>query len=297
MYVDSHVHLQPHGEQPPMTIERIEQYVDVARANGVDAIAITEHLFRFQEAFDLLYGWWDDDKEHPVLAAGARAYWEDHVSGSVSDYVRVVEQAKAAGLPVLLGIEMDWIPRRADELRTFLAPYDWDIVLGSIHWIGAWSFDSLSDPLAIEQWRRRNIDGAFADYGALVRDLGASHLCDVLAHPDLPKLAGHRPTSWSPLHDAILGAAVDGGCAIEINANGYNRPAAEPYPALPVLERSREAGLAITLASDAHRPEHVGRRFGDIAQWAASAGYREFVSFEGRKAIAHPLPVASIGQR
>ncbi len=297
MYVDSHVHLQPHGEQPPMTLQRIERYVEVARANNVDAIAITEHLFRFQEAFDLLYGWWDADRAHPALAAGARAFWEDHVSGSMRDYVRTVEQAKAAGLPVLLGLELDWIPGRADELRSFLAPYDWDIVLGSVHWIGAWAFDNLRDRLAIEQWQRRDIDGVFAEYGAMLRDLGASGLCDVLAHPDLPKLAGHRPTSWTPLHDAIVGAAVDGGCAIEINANGYNRPVAEPYPALPVLERSREAGLAITLASDAHQPERVGQRFGDLALLASSAGYREFVSFEARKATAHPLPAVSIGER
>lgn len=51
MYVDSHVHLQPHGAQPPMTRAHINQYVAAGRACGVSAIAITEHLFRFREAF------------------------------------------------------------------------------------------------------------------------------------------------------------------------------------------------------------------------------------------------------
>ena len=276
-----------------MTRERIELYVEAAQERGVRQIAITEHLFRFREAFDLLYGWWDADRAHPALAAATRAYLEDHVSASVADYARAIEACKSAGLPVLLGIEMDWFPDRAGELRRFLAPYDWDIVLGSVHWIGAWGFDSLDQPVFAAQWEERAVDGVFADYAAMVRDLAAARLCDVLAHPDLPKLAGHRPASFTPLHGAIVEGAVDGGCAIEINSNGYNRPVAEPYAAQALLERARAVGLSITLASDAHRPERVGERFDDLAAWAAQAGYQEYVSFEQRQPVAHALETAA----
>jgi histidinol-phosphatase (PHP family) len=288
MYVDSHVHLQEHGQAPPMTRERIELYVEAARERGVEQIAITEHLFRFREAFDLLYGWWDVDAANPALVAATRAYWEDHVSGSVADYVRVIEACKSAGLPVLLGLEMDWIPGRADELRRLLVPYDWDIILGSVHWIGAWGFDEMSSQLNIAEWERRDTHAVFGDYGILLRDLASAKLCDVLAHPDLPKIGGHRPASYTPLHTAIVEAASGDGCAIEMNANGYNR-AGEPYPALAVLERAREAGLSITLASDAHRPEQLGQRFDDLAAFAAQAGYQEYASFEQRRPVVHAL--------
>jgi len=290
MYVDSHVHLQPHGAAPPVTRERIEQYLAVAQERGVEQVAFTEHLFRFEEAYRLLAGWWDDDREHPQLAAVSRAYIEDHVSMSVAGYVRVIEEAKSAGLPVLLGLEMDWLPGRADELRAFLEPYSWDIVLGSVHWIGAWGFDSSND-LDRAEWDQRDIDAVHGDYAALLRELASEELCDVLAHPDLPKLFGHRPTSFTPLHSAIVDAAQTGRCAVELNSHGYNKPCAEQYPALPVLERARAAGLSITLASDAHTPDRVGERFDDLAALAARAGYEEFVSFRERRPSSHPLPV------
>ena len=57
MLIDSHVHLQPHGERPPVDRRRIELYVEHARRNGVDILVFAEHLFRFREAFDLLEGW------------------------------------------------------------------------------------------------------------------------------------------------------------------------------------------------------------------------------------------------
>ena len=275
---------------------RIELYVESARARGVEKIAITEHLFRFREAYELLFSWWDDDPDGaPALAAAARSYWEDHVSGSVADYVREIEAAKSAGLPVLLGLEMDWLPGHEDELRRFLAPYDWDIVLGSVHWIGAWGFDQGAPSPNWPEWERRNVDASFAQYGGLLRELAASGLCDVLAHPDLPKLFGHRPSSFTPLHDAILDAATTGRCAVEASSAGYRKAIGEPYPALPMLERAHAVGLPITLASDAHTPEAVGDRFDDLAAWASRAGYEEFVSFRERRSSAHALAKSRSG--
>jgi len=272
-------------------MERIESYVTSASARGVDQIALTEHLFRFEEAFERLAGWWQLAGEDPALIAATEAYWQDHVSGTMSDYVRTVEQAKSAGLPVLLGIELDWIPGKEEELRRLLQPYDWDIVLGSVHWIGAWGFDSLSDGVFSREWQVRNVDAVFDQYGAMLGDLAASGLADVLAHPDLPKLAGHRPSSVTPLHSAIVQSALNAGCAIELNANGYNKPCAEPYPALDVLQQAQAAGVSITLASDAHRPELVGQRFDDLSTHARQAGYEAFVSYKNRHAVDHALPV------
>jgi histidinol-phosphatase (PHP family) len=267
-----------------MTRERIDEYVRAGAARGVTTVAITEHLFRFEEAYELLYGWWDEDRDR-VLASMAQQYWRDHVSGSIVDYVRLIEEAKSAGVPVLLGLEMDWIHGREDALRRFLAPYDWDIVLGSVHYIGAWGFD---DSAFIDEWSRRDVAQTWGDYGALVRELAESGLADVLAHPDLPKVFGHRPADETPLHDAILAGASAHRTAVELNSNGIRR-CKEIYPAMPLLERAHALGLPVTLASDAHTPDRVGANFGELVAWARRAGYEEAVSFVGRRAEAYAL--------
>ena len=276
--IDCHTHLQPHGQQPPMTRERIEQYVRVAAERGITTVCITEHLFRFEEAYKALYGWWDEDPD-PTLASMAAAYWKDHVSGSVRDYVRVVEEAKRDGLPVLLGIEMDWLHGKEDVLRDFLAPYDWDIVLGSVHYVGAWGID---DDSFIAEWDRREIPRVWDEYGALVRDLAESGLVDALTHPDVLKKFGHRPKDETPLHRMIVEGAAKHGTAIELNSNGLRR-CGEIFPALPLVERAHAAGLPITLASDAHRPEVVGSHFEELVASARQAGYEEAVTFVGRR--------------
>ena len=282
--IDCHTHLQPHGEAPPMTLARIEEYVRAAESRGVERICITEHLFRFEEAYRMLHGWWDDDPD-ATLGGMVNQYWQDHISGSVADYVRVVEEAKRAGMPVLLGLEMDWIPGRADVLRSFLAPYDWDIVLGSVHYIGAWGFD---DTRFLDQWSKRDVAGAWGDYASLIRQLAESGLADALSHPDLPKVFGHRPADETPLHDAILEGARVHGTAIELNSNGIRR-CNEIYPAMPLLRRAHEYGLPITLASDAHRPDRVGANFEDLVSWATTAGYEEASYFEARKRRTYRL--------
>ena len=284
MLVDCHTHLQPHGQAPPMTLDRIAEYVRAGEDRGVTTVCITEHLFRFEEAYKLLHGWWDEDPD-ARLAGMVGTYWKDHVSGKVADYVRLVEDAKAAGLPVLLGIEMDWLHGKEDLLRSFLAPYDWDIVLGSVHYIGSWGID---DDLFIDQWDTHDVAETWAEYGALMKELAESGLVDTLTHPDVLKKFGHRPQNETPLHDLILAGAAVNGTAVELNSNGIRR-CGEVFPALPLVERAHALGIPITLASDAHVPKLVGSHFDQLVAWAKRAGYSQASTFVGRKKQSYSI--------
>ena len=62
-------------------------------------------------------------------------WWRDEATEDVDAYAAAIGGARAAGLPVLLGVEMDWLPSRRDETERFLENRPFDIVLGSVHWL------------------------------------------------------------------------------------------------------------------------------------------------------------------
>jgi histidinol-phosphatase (PHP family) len=283
--VDAHTHLQPHGEKPPVDRRRLGEHVETALANGLDGLVITEHLFRFHEAYDLLHGWWNADP-NPVLAEVAGRYWRDHANLNLSEYVALIEEAKSDGLPVFLGLEMDWIPGKADELRKFLAPFDWDLVLGSVHWLGAFAID---DDGQLNEWAARNVGEVFDEYARYIEDLAASGLVDVLAHPDLPKLFGHQPPDISNFRRRIVAAALRGNVGLEINTNGLNKPVAALYPAPEILRAARVGGVPVTLASDAHTPNRLGQAFDAAIGAAREAGYEGYTRFVRRRRVDEPF--------
>jgi histidinol-phosphatase (PHP family) len=284
--IDSHVHLQPHGEKPAVDRGRIDAYVEQARRSGVDVVVFTEHLFRFKEAFSLFEAWWAQDPRQD-LAAISLAYVDDHVNLSLSEYVSLIESAKADGLPVRLGLEMDWIPGHAYELAALIEPYHWDCILGSVHWLGAMQIDHED---CLPEWRQRNIEDVWEEYARWVEELADSRFVDVLAHPDVVKVWGFRGANEPAIQRRIVSAAARNGVALEINTNGLRKPVGELYPDPALLRQAYEAGVAVTLASDAHEPERVGQAF-DLATAAArKAGYGRYVSFELRRMTAHDLP-------
>ncbi|HEY7296171.1 MAG TPA: PHP domain-containing protein, partial [Dehalococcoidia bacterium] len=242
---------------------------------------------------DLLGGWWNADP-NPQLAATTAAYWRDHVNLKLAEYVELIETAKSAGLPVFLGIEMDWIPGKAETLHRMLAPYAWDLVLGAVHWIGAFGFDS--DEF-IGEWQRRDVDAVYAEYTELIVELADSGLADVIAHADRPKLFGHRPSDPGPFHAAVVAAAARNGLALEINTKGLRSTARELYPAPAMIAAARAAGVQITLASDAHLAEGVGQDFAAAIAAAQAAGYDGYARFRRRMRTHQPFARPSLDQR
>ena len=72
------------------------------------------------------------------------------------------------------------------------------------------------------------------------------------------------------------------GVALEISTAGLHKPVGEVYPDLPMLA----AHPPITLASDAHVPQDVGRDFDRALEHARTAGYETVTVFEGASGTA-----------
>lgn len=268
MIVDYHMHLR-RGESDDVemtdhSIEAVERYVAAAHAAGIDEIAITEHVYYFTETRDF----WRMPFEVERCVCDVRPY------------LAAIGEAKQRGLPVKLGVEVDYTPGREDEMRAWLGRYPWDVVLGSVHYIDGLGIDSrprLMDEIGVEEaWRR---------YFAVLRDAAASGLFDSLAHPDLVKIWGDRPVPEveEELFEAFADDVADARVCIEVSTRGLLRPVAEPYADRRLLAACRERDVPVTLASDAHSADRVGWRFDEALALLHGAGYEAVTTFEQRE--------------
>lgn len=287
--LDYHLHLWPHGRRGDAeTVDRLAAYCERAAAAGVTEIAVTEHLFRFAQADAALAGWWDDDPD-PALRRAMAAYWADHAREDLDAYVTAALAAKDAGLPVVLGLEVDHYAGRMDRVADLLAGYPFDVLLGSVHWLGAWGFDDYEHPVVAAEWDRRGTEAAWRGYTEALEELAASGVCDVLAHPDLCKVTGRVPAVPDELYDRMAEAAAASGMAAEVSSAGWRKPAGEAYPAPALLRRFHQRGVPVTTASDAHHLGDVADRPADLRALVEAAGYTELTAFRGRR--PHPVPL------
>ncbi|MGQ0521611.1 MAG: PHP domain-containing protein [Actinomycetota bacterium] len=287
--LDYHLHLWPHGREPEaITVERLAGYCERAASAGVAEIAVTEHLFRFSQADAVLGGFWDDDDD-PALRRTMAAYWAEHAHEDLDAYVEVGLAAKAAGLPVVLGLEVDHYAGRMDKVAALLEGYPFDVLLGSVHWIGAWGFDDYDHPVVAAEWDRRGTETAWRQYTDALEELAASGVCDVLAHPDLCKVTGRVPSVPDEFYDRMAEAAASSGMAAEVSSAGWRKPVADAYPAPELLRRFAARGVPVTTASDAHCLPDVADRSADLLARVRAAGYRELSGFRGRRPYAVPL--------
>ncbi|MHB8243832.1 MAG: histidinol-phosphatase [Acidimicrobiales bacterium] len=299
--IDYHVHLWRHSvvaDESDLALDRIGEYVALAAAAGVQEIALTEHLFRFVQGRAAVEGWWrdfDQPRDQPFYAQAA-AYFDHHATADLDRYVEIAVAAKSAGLPVVVGLEVDYYPGRMDAVTRLLAGYPFDVLLGSVHWIGNWMFDDLSNPVQMREWDRRGNADSWRAYTDALEELAGTRACDVLAHPDLVKVANRFPDRGvvHECEERIAEAAASSGMAAEISSAGLTKPCKQDYPSPDLLRRLAERKVPVTFASDTHGTSRVGERNADLMAAAIAAGHGSVRRFRSR--IGEDLAIATTGE-
>jgi histidinol-phosphatase (PHP family) len=259
----THTHLCKHADGVP------QDYVQAARERGVLEIACTDHC-PTDDGFGI---------GHRMALA------------QYAEYEQWVFDARDANpdITVLYGVEADYYPNCEKFLKPWLDTHDFDVVLGSVHFLDYWSDDASRKGLANAKHPAKVWKGYFEFIGRM-----ADMRCyDIATHLDLPKKFGN-PISDNELRDYCLPALdriADAGMCMEINTSGIHHPPKEFYPSLQILSWARERGIGLTFGSDAHQPSRVGDDFDAALALARSAGYTSHVKFKKRRQTAHPLPV------
>jgi histidinol-phosphatase (PHP family) len=266
--VDYHMHLRGlpvDGVEPlDFSVAAVERFAATAAARGIDEIGFTEHVYYFEQTREV----WD------------LPYQLDRCTNDLDAYCSAVLEARQRGLPVKLGLEVDWVGERQRRLAELLAPYPWDFLLGSVHWL-----DGLAVDAEPGVWHTWPVETVWQRYFDALEQLAGSGSVDILAHPDVVKKFGTRvsPELTARLHDHAAAAIARAGVAFEVSTAGLRKPVGEIYPDESFLEACRMHGVPITLASDAHTADLVGDAFELALELVRRVGYETVSVYEGRQ--------------
>ena len=247
-------------------------YVETALARGLSEMAFTDHV--------PLYFLPGDDPDPGI--AMTRAELPGYV-----DEVLALRDEFAGRIDVLLGLEADFAEGHEAALEEILAAHEWDVVLGSVHWVkGDW----IDAPNSGARHEREGTENLWGEYYRLLAKAAATGLFDVLTHFDLPKKFGHRmPASVAGAEADAVAAARAAGVAVEVSSAGLRKTVAEEYPGPPLLRSLVAARVPIVFSSDAHAPAEVAWGREKIEAAALAAGAREHLSFRRRERRKLPL--------
>lgn len=265
MIVDYHMHLRDDGGGIDHTADAAERFVERATERGVDEIGFTEHVYYFAQT-RAFWPW---------------PYYQERCHFDLDDYVDALVEAKRRGLPLKVGLEVDWAGDDADELAAVLAPYPWDFILGSVHMVDDLAVDN---GVGLGIWAESSEDEVWRRYVEVLSAAARSGLFDVLSHPDLPKLYGARGSD--DVYEKLAAAVDESGVALEISTAGLRKPVGELYPDARLLGLS---AAPITLASDAHEPALVGEGFDEAIAFARANGRDTVSVFDGRERRQEPI--------
>ena len=250
MIVDYHMHLRAPDESIDHTVEAVERFVETAAQRGIDEIGFTEHVYYFEQTRQL----W------------SMPYHVERCVYDIEPYVNAVVEAKRRGYPVKLGIEVDYEPGLEEETA-------------AIHFLDGLAIDQ--EPSLVGSLGEQ---AAWSRYYETLARASRSGLFDSLAHPDIVKFFGLE-IDW----DWGVVAGSLNGVTLEVSSAGLHKPHGKLYPNAGLLAAGREQGLPITLASDAHVPQNVGRDIDKAIEHARAAGYETVTVFEQREPRQEPL--------
>jgi histidinol-phosphatase (PHP family) len=193
--------------------------------------------------------------------------------------IQVVQSEETHGVIVKFGVEMDYFYGMERQIHEVLSTLPLDYVIGSVHFIDDWNFDT-----DISEYDNIDINRFYKQYFKLLQQSAKSKLFDIIGHCDLAKKFAYYPTfPLDELYDQTAQIFKKADVAVELNTSGRIKPCNEFYPSASFLERLAFHKVPITLGSDAHIEQNVGQFFDDAIMELKALGYKEIVRFTKRK--------------
>ncbi len=203
------------------------------------------------------------------------------------DEVKRLQKQYRDQIYINLAVEIDYLGEYADWTAEQIRKHSYAYVIGSMHIIDGVALDYEENVLKIDLDKLGGVEGLWERYYNTMEKLIGSDLCRIIGHFDLPKKFSVTQTQkdFSEHITYLMELIRDKDMAVEINTGGRERSyPKEFYPSKAILKLAMDRKVDITLGSDAHAPEDVGRYFSEATELIRSLGWKWTVRFrDGRK--------------
>lgn len=276
MKFDYHMHF----EKGDYDVEWVKGFFEAAEKRGLQEIGISEHAHTFPE-FEQLY--YDDLILDDSFVGTFQKQWlkSNKFKHSIQDYFDFMAKLRGMGYKVKTGIEVCNFQNQ-EKVKEILKPWDFDYIIGSIHFIKGWAYDSAEIKA---YWDQQSLESIYENYTQEIEHLCASGLYDVLGHPFNIRLFKYLPDfDVTPYLERAVQALKKANMCVDINTGTYYRyPIAEISPYPDFLKLAFQNGLPIITSSDAHQPEDCGAYNDEAVEYAKSIGYKTAMTFNKRQ--------------
>jgi len=195
---------------------------------------------------------------------------------------------KNSGLDVKFGLEIGYYDGIESRVAELIDDMSFDFLLGSIHCLDHICIDSSHE--CSLYFTNHTASKLLDNYFQAVEKLIKSKLFDAIGHLDVYKKYGldFYGGEINTLPDGVLKRTFqlmeENAVALEINTAGLRR-IHEYYPSPSILHYAQVEGLTrITIGSDAHRVDDLGKGINQGLEYAKSFGFDAVYGYEKRRA-------------
>lgn len=270
MYLaDYHVH----SRISPDAGDSMTALAEAAIAAGLDELCFTDHV--------------------DPIAWGSTELRDSYDWAALTAEFDAARAAVGDRIQLRLGIELGdacWDFAHTEKLLADMPPLDF--IIGSVHMLSR-RYNGLDLYYFEPQTEKEAYDG-IADYLGRVRALAEWGKFDVLGHLTLPLRYLNEIRGWNLSMERFGGEITEifsilkgKGIGIELNTNRGNMPL--PDGMWLRLYEDMAADPIITLGTDAHSSEFVGRAVRERQELLRRCGFERFCTFEKRKPVWHEL--------
>ncbi|MDR1172360.1 MAG: histidinol-phosphatase [Bacteroidales bacterium] len=225
--------------------------------------------------------------------------------GAYRNDIHRLKREYADSLDIYCGLEADYFPDIFEEVRALYSGYQWDYIIGSVHFTGVrpngrrWCIDGPHEDF-LEGWRELTDCDPLLPvrrYFEITREMVRVMKPDIIGHMDKIKIQ-YRPDCMVPdTHPffreqvmATLEEIAASGCIVEVSTRGIQKAQTPDYfPGRWAVAEMQKMGIPVTVSSDAHTPATLVFGFSRAETMLRETGYRTVMMLKNGKWEERPI--------